>query len=67
MIYRRILDIIGKKGAAYVVLIDPDFKNENKIEELVFTANESDVDMIFVGGSFSKLFCSLSQKIELYL
>ena len=51
MIHRRILDIIGKKGAVYVVLIDPDFKNENKIEELVFTANESDVDMIFVGGS----------------
>ncbi len=51
MIYRRILDIIGKKGAAYVVLIDPDFKNENNIEEIVFTANESDVDMIFIGGS----------------
>ena len=51
MIYDKILDIISSRGAAYVVLIDPDLKNENKIEKFVFTANESDVDMIFVGGS----------------
>ena len=51
MIYDKILDIISRRGAAYVVLIDPDLKNENKIEKFVFTANESDVDMIFVGGS----------------
>ena len=51
MIYKKIIDVISKKGAAYVVLIDPDLKNENKLEKFVFNANESEVDMIFVGGS----------------
>tara|TARA_B100001250_G_scaffold94931_1_gene79271 strand:+ start:796 stop:1533 length:738 start_codon:yes stop_codon:yes gene_type:complete len=51
MIYNKIIDVISKRGAAYVVLIDPDLKNENKLEKFVYNANESEVDMIFVGGS----------------
>jgi len=42
---------IDEKGAAYVVLIDPDRKNENSLESRVESANESGVDALFVGGS----------------
>ena len=50
-VFNQLLDIISKKGAAYIVLIDPDKKNENLIEACVSMANESGVDALFVGGS----------------
>jgi len=50
-IYDYLLKIILDKGAAYVVLIDPDKKNNNEIESNVSIANESGVDALFVGGS----------------
>ncbi|MFQ6605270.1 MAG: geranylgeranylglyceryl/heptaprenylglyceryl phosphate synthase [Fidelibacterota bacterium] len=50
-IYHRLLEIWRKRGAVYAVLIDPDRKNADSIDERVQTANESGVDVIFVGGS----------------
>ncbi|NQV36621.1 MAG: geranylgeranylglyceryl/heptaprenylglyceryl phosphate synthase [Candidatus Marinimicrobia bacterium] len=41
----------NERGAGYFVLIDPDRKNAESIEDRVQTANENDVDAIFVGGS----------------
>ena len=50
-VFQSLLDIIDLKGACYVILIDPDRKNDDLIYEQVETANHSDVDAIFVGGS----------------
>jgi phosphoglycerol geranylgeranyltransferase len=50
-IYNYLLNILDEKGAGYLVLIDPDQKNDSKIEEFVDTANHSDVDALLVGGS----------------
>tara|TARA_B100001250_G_scaffold123206_1_gene104603 strand:- start:153 stop:893 length:741 start_codon:yes stop_codon:yes gene_type:complete len=43
--------IIDQKGAAYVVLIDPDKKNKNSICQLIEMGNKSNVDAFFIGGS----------------
>ena len=43
--------IIEKKGAAYVVLFDPDLKNDKIMESQIKAANDSGVDALFVGGS----------------
>ena len=40
-----------ENGSAFIILIDPDKKNDNKIIEIVESANVNDVDAIFVGGS----------------
>lgn len=50
-VFQHLLDVREKRGAGYIVLIDPDRKNHEHLEELVKTANQSDVDAIFVGGS----------------
>ena len=50
-VYAQLLKTISKRGAAYVILIDPDNKNESVIESSVAMANESGVDALFVGGS----------------
>ena len=42
---------VEKNGAGFIVLIDPDKKNDEKIIELVENANLNGVDAIFVGGS----------------
>ena len=42
---------IDKKGAAYIVLIDPDKKNNQSIEKIVSLGNNSGVDAFFIGGS----------------
>ena len=51
MIFNYLLDNINKKGAIHVVLIDPDYKDEDSIIKRVEKANESNVDVLFVGGS----------------
>ena len=40
-----------ENGSAFIILIDPDKKNDDKIIEIVESANINDVDAIFVGGS----------------
>jgi len=50
-VFLHLDSVIGKKGAAYVVLIDPDRKNEDSLESCVDSANQSGVDALFVGGS----------------
>ena len=50
-VFSQLNSVIDEKGAAYVVLIDPDRKNENSLESRVESANESGVDALFVGGS----------------
>ena len=50
-ILSQIKEVIVKKGGCYIVLIDPDKKNEDLIESQVETANNADVDFLFIGGS----------------
>ena len=40
-----------ENGSAFIILIDPDKKNDDKIIELVESANLNGADAIFVGGS----------------
>ena len=50
-IYKHLLSVREKKGAGYIVLIDPDRKSENGLADKVNKINNSGVDAIFVGGS----------------
>lgn len=50
-VFTKLHSVIDEKGAAYVVLIDPDRKNEDSLESHVESANNSNVDALFVGGS----------------
>ena len=50
-VYNYLEKVIDEKGAAYVVLIDPDRKNESYLEARVESANQNEVDILFVGGS----------------
>ena len=46
-----LLSVKKKKGAGYIVLIDPDKNSENNLEEKISKINNSGVAAIFVGGS----------------
>ena len=50
-VFQKLLETINVRGACYVILIDPDKKNDELIYNQVEKANQSDVDAIFVGGS----------------
>lgn len=50
-VFSNLNKIISRKGAAYIVLIDPDKKKSDRISETVSIANQSDVDALFIGGS----------------
>ncbi|MBH31448.1 MAG: geranylgeranylglyceryl/heptaprenylglyceryl phosphate synthase [Candidatus Marinimicrobia bacterium] len=50
-IYSQLESIRSKKGAGFLVLIDPDKKNDVRIEALVESVNRSGADAILVGGS----------------
>jgi len=50
-VFSQLKSVIQQKGAAFVVLLDPDRKNEESIEVRVELANHAGVDALFVGGS----------------
>ena len=50
-VFQQLLDIKSEKGAGYIVLIDPDRKNEDTLVKQVTVANKFSVDALFVGGS----------------
>ena len=50
-VFQALIDVYNNRGACYVILIDPDNKNDNSILSQVEMANRSEVDAIFVGGS----------------
>ena len=50
-ILSKLNDCVEKKGAGFIVLIDPDKKNDKNIDQLVEKSNQNGVDAIFVGGS----------------
>ena len=50
-VFQSLIDVCNNGGACYVILIDPDNKNDDLILSQVEMANRSEVDAIFVGGS----------------
>lgn len=50
-IYSQLLKTIEKKGGAYLVLLDPDKLNSDKLETFIKKCNEADVDGFLIGGS----------------
>lgn len=50
-VFQHLLDIKSQKGAGYIVLIDPDEKNDESLISQVRAANDTGVDALIVGGS----------------
>ncbi|MDQ7064602.1 MAG: geranylgeranylglyceryl/heptaprenylglyceryl phosphate synthase [candidate division KSB1 bacterium] len=50
-VYNYLMDVVRRRGAGYIVLIDPDRHTRKQIGELVESACEGDADAIFVGSS----------------
>lgn len=50
-IYRYLLDVVKKKGAGYLVLVDPDTRKGDELAIFIDRINGSGVDAILVGGS----------------
>jgi len=51
MIYDYLLNTISSKGAAYLILLDPDKINDDKLPSFVRYCEKSNVDGFLVGGS----------------
>ncbi len=51
LIFDSLIQSIKDKGAAHIVLLDPDRRNEQSLEERVEKASNAGVDALFVGGS----------------
>ena len=49
LIFSTLLKTIKEKGAAHILLLDPDKRDEESIEERVKSANNSGVDALLVG------------------
>jgi phosphoglycerol geranylgeranyltransferase len=50
-VFSNLNQTIKQRGSAYVVLIDPDKKNVNSLDQNIKVGNKSNVDAFFVGGS----------------
>ena len=51
MIYEHLLNTISTKGAAYLILLDPDKLTDEKLLPFVKHCDKSGVDGFLVGGS----------------
>ena len=50
-VFQNLLEHLAHQSANYLVLIDPDRKNDGRLEQLVQAVNASGADGILVGGS----------------
>ena len=50
-IYNQLQKTIEKKGAAYLILLDPDKLNSDKLQSFIKRCNDADVDGFLIGGS----------------
>ncbi len=50
-VYNYIQDTITKKGAGFLVLIDPDKTNGSRLQKFIETCDKSGVDGFLIGGS----------------
>lgn len=65
-IYTRLLEIREKRGAGYIVLIDPDKLSVEDSIKLAQQAEQEDADVIFIGGSLlsTPIFDELVKQIK---
>ena len=65
--YNHLLNIIKKKGAAYLILLDPDKLSENKLAGFLKHCEKSGVDGFLIGGSLmvNGNFDSFIEKVKL--
>ena len=47
----KLKECVASRGAGFIVLIDPDKKNDKNIDQCVESANQNGADALFVGGS----------------
>ena len=47
----KLKECVARRGAGFIVLIDPDKKNDKNIDQCVESANQNGADALFVGGS----------------
>ena len=66
-IYNHLLNIIKEKGAAYLILLDPDKLSENKLAGFLKHCEKSGVDGFLIGGSLmvNGNFDSFIEKVKL--
>ena len=50
-VFKTLLKTAEKRGACYIILLDPDRNNEHTLEARLKAAHDAGVDAIFVGGS----------------
>ena len=50
-IFEKLEAVREKRGAVAVALLDPDKKNDNDLLKMIQLVNDSDFDVVFVGGS----------------
>ncbi len=50
-VFKQLTSIAEKRGTAYIVLIDPDTRDEKSLIEFINQLNDADIDGIFIGGS----------------
>ena len=48
-VFQSLIDVYNSRGGCYVILIDPDNKNDDSILSQVEMANRSEVDAILLG------------------
>ena len=51
-VFSKLKNTVKEKGACFIVLLDPDNKNNGQIDDCIDSANENGVDAFFIGGSF---------------
>lgn len=51
LVFDRLIEVVQKKGAGYMVLVDPDNQPPQVTADLAQKASESEVDAFLIGGS----------------
>ncbi len=70
-VYQKLLGVIKKKKAGFLVLLDPDRLSPKEISDLAFTAEKSGADGILVGSSlllsthFDEAIKKIKEKVKL--
>ena len=66
-IFRKLESISNSKGFCLFALIDPDKKNDLKLNSIIKLINKSSFDAILIGGSATRLKKILKNKPKAFL